>query len=153
MKIKFIAPVLFLLMSFFVASANSVRPINTTNTISNTNIDSLIRSKIEQKYKNAVILEIKNEDGNIEVEIIHDQKEKDVVFNSLGVWQSTKYDIFKSELSKKIKEVIKKSKYSSYSIDSIEVIETPARLIYEIELDKWFSDDITIYVTFDGEIL
>ena len=151
MKIKFIAPVLLLLlMTFFVASANAVNP---TNTINSVNIDSLIRNHIETKYKDAVILETKNENGNIEVEIIHDQKKKDVVFNNLGVWQSTKYDVLKSELPKKIKEAIKKSKYSSYRINEIEIIETPARSIYEIELEKLFGDDITIYITFDGKIL
>ena len=128
--------------------------INSTNAANPTNIDSTIRSQIEAKYKGAVIVEMEREDGKIKVEVIHDQKEKDIVSSAQGVWQSTKYDISKSELPKKIKEVIKTSKYSSYSIDNVEVIETPTQSMYEIELDKWYnSDEVTIYITFDGKIL
>lgn len=115
--------------------------------------DAEIRKQIETMYKNAVILEIEYENGNIEVEIIHNQKEKDVTFNNAGEWQSTKYDILKLELPDKIKTVIKNSKYSSYNIDDIEAIETPSKSIYEIELDKLLSDDVTIYITFEGVIL
>lgn len=144
MKTKLITAILLLSATLATASPNATSP---------TNIDSLIRTQIEAKYSGAVIVDVENENGKIEVDIVHKQTEKDVIFNNFGVWQSTKYDILKTELPKKITEAIKKSKYSSYSIDDVEVIETPSRSIYEIELEKWFSDDITIYITFDGVII
>ena len=145
MKKSIIATTMVLLATF---------AINTTNATNPSNVDSAVRSQIEAKYKGAVIIEMEREDGKIKAEIIHDQKEKDVVSNAQGVWQSTKFDISKSELPKKIKEVIKASKYSSYSIDNVEVIETPTQSMYEIELDKWYnSDEVTIYITFDGKLL
>jgi len=141
MKIKFFSTALLLFTTFVVAFGNPIE------------IDLLIRGQVFAKYKNAVIIETEKENQNIKVEIIHQHKEKDLIFNSQGVWQSTKYDISKSELPNKIKTALKNSQYSSYRIDDIEVIETPTKSIYEIDLDKIFGDDITIYVTFDGEIL
>ena len=147
MKTKLIPIVLLLLTSVVGVNANTI--------ISNQNInvEKLINDQIEAKYNDAVIVETETENNQIKVDIIHQQKEKDVLFNNQGVWQSTKYDMPKSELPKKIKEVIENSKYSSYKISDVEVIETPSKNIYEIELDKFFSDEITIYVTFDGKIL
>lgn len=131
-----------LLLSVVVASANP------------TNMYSEIRKQIEMKYKGAVVLKIDDDNGKFEVEIIHQGNEKDAIFNNLGVWQSTKYDIKKSELPKKIKNVVENSVYSSYRIEEVEVIETPTQSLYEIDLDKWFKDeDVTVYITFDGEIL
>ncbi len=145
MKKSIIATTMVLLATF---------AINTTNATNPSNADSVVRSQIEAKYKGAVIIEMEREDGKIKAEIIHDQKEKDVVSSTQGVWQSTKFDISKSELPQKIKEVIKASQYSSYSIDNVEVIETPTQSMYEIELDKWYnSDEVTIYITFDGKLL
>ena len=147
MKTKLIPIVLLLLTSVVGVNANTI--------ISNQNInvEKLIKDQIEAKYNDAVIVETETENNQIKVDIIHQQKEKDVLFNNQGVWQSTKYDMPKSELPKKIKEVIENSKYSSYKISDVEVIETPSKNIYEIELDKFFSDEITIYVTLDGKIL
>ena len=141
MKTKMITSVLLLLTTFAFAIPNP------------TDVNTKINKQIKTKYQDAIILERENEDGNIEIEIVHKQKEKKVIFSNLGVWQLTKYDLFKSELPQKIKNTIKASKYSSYVIDEIKVIETPTNSIYEIELDKMFDEDITIYVKFDGEIL
>ena len=169
MKSTFITAVILLFTTFSFASENSKNSINDTKSINyaksisdtksinytnSVNIDSLIRSEISLKYKGAVIIEIEKENGNIEVEIIHEQKEKNVIFNSQGEWQSTKYDISKTELPTNIKDAIANSKYSSYNIDDIEVIKTPTTSMYEVKLDKWFSsDEKTIYITFDGKII
>ncbi len=147
MKTKTTTLLLLLLATLTISSAKC----NTTTTI---NIDSLIEQQVSTRYQGAIILELETEDGNIKGEIIHEQRKKSVIFNRQGVWQSTKYDLLKSELPKSIKDVIKASKYSSYWIDDIEVIETPSRSLYEIELDKWFNrDEFTIYITFEGKIL
>ena len=141
MKTKFITAALLLFTTLSIAQAQT------------SDIDIKVREQVEAKYKDALILETEHENGNIELDIIHLKRKKSVIFNSKGVWQSTKYDIKKSELPEKIKSVIKNSKYSSYRVDEVEIIETPTKSIYEIGLDKFFSDDITIYITFDGKII
>ena len=141
MKTKFITTLLLLFTTLSIATAQTI------------DVTIELKKYIETKYKDALILEIEEDGINIEVEIIHNKKRKDLVFNKLGIWQSTKYDIKRSELPEKIKKIIKKSKYSSYKIDDVEVIETPTKSLYELGLDKWFGDEITIYVTFEGKII
>ena len=141
MKTKFITTLLLLFTTLSIATAQTI----------DVNIE--LKKYIDTKYKDALILEIEEDGINIEVEIIHNKKRKDLVFNKLGIWQSTKYDIKRSELPEKIKKIIKKSKYSSYKIDDVEVIETPTKSLYELGLDKWFGDEITIYVTLEGKII
>lgn len=116
--------------------------------------DTVIRRKIKELYPDAIISHIEHENGIIEVELMHQNRDKEVKLTNDAIWISTEYDIRNSELPENIKNLIKNtSKYDGYSIDEVKVIETPSRSIYEIELDKWFSDDITIQVTFDGKIL
>ncbi len=141
MKTKFITTLLLLFTTLSIAKAQTI------------DVTIELKKYIETKYKDALILEIEEDGINIEVEIIHNKKRKDLVFNKLGIWQSTKYDIKRSELPEKIKKIIKKSKYSSYKIDDVEVIETPTKSLYELGLDKWFGDEITIYVTLEGKII
>ena len=115
-----------------------------------TKIDNQIIKMFDGK---AVVVETENKNNLFELEVIHQSIEKEIIFTSAGEWQSTSYDIPKSDLPEKIKAVIKASKYSSYSIDDVDVIITPLKSVYKIDLDKLFGDDITIYVTFEGEIL
>ncbi len=143
MKKLILLPLLALV--FGTANANTTTPVNPVISA---------EAQVKAKYQGAVIRGTEREDGQIKVEIIHQQKEKDVVFNAQGVWQSTTYDMRNSELPDSIKQVLKNSEYSSWSVDDVEVIETPTQSMYEIELDKWFNDeDMTIYITFDGKIL
>ena len=141
MKTKFITTLLLLFTTLSIATAQTI------------DVKIELKKYIDTKYKDALILEIEEDGINIEVEIIHNKKRKDLVFNKLGIWQSTKYDIKRSELPEKIKKIIKKSKYSSYKIDDVEVIETPTKSLYELGLDKWFGNEITIYVTLEGKII
>ncbi len=147
MKTTLIKVALILFTTFGLNAANGFSQTNSTD------VDLLIKNQIEAKYKGAVILETEKENGKIEVEIISNQKKKTLIFSNEAVWQSTKYDVLKSELPEKIKEVIKNSKYSSYKIDEVEVIEKPDRNLYKIDLDKFLSDDVTIYIDFDGKII
>ena len=143
MKKLILLPLLALV--FGTANANTTTPVNPVISA---------EAQVKAKYQGVVIRGTEREDGQIKVEIIHQQKEKDVVFNAQGVWQSTTYDMRNSELPDSIKQVLKNSEYSSWSVDDVEVIETPTQSMYEIELDKWFNDeDMTIYITFDGKIL
>ena len=146
MKKKLIPAILLLAATFTSAYSNNLMQAKDP--------DSSIKNHIETKYKGAVTLETEHEDGLIKVEIRHQHKNKDVVFTAQGVWLSTNYDLSKSDLPTKIKTVLKESQYSSYNIDDIEVIESPTKFLYEIELEKWFNDDEkTIYITSEGDIL
>ncbi len=115
-----------------------------------------IRGYVSEKYPKCVITEVEvnnnHSASNIEVEFVHNSKEKEAIFDMAGNWQSTKYDILKSELPNAVSTALSKSQYSDYSIDDIDVLETPDAVLYEIELEKWFSDDVTIFIDNDGKI-
>ena len=82
-----------------------------------------------------------NDDGYIEVEILHDGLEKEVVFNGRNEWIRTEWEIHRNQLPTEVIEVIEKAGYSSRHIDDdIDVIETDAGLKYEVEIEDGHTD-------------
>jgi hypothetical protein len=115
-------------------------------------INNDIRSFIEQKYEGARILYAEKEfNGEIDVEIIHDNKKKDVKFNRNNNWINTTWDVAINELPDAARESVI-NRYPDYRIDDVDYIETPSGDRYKVEMEKgeW---DKTVFVTADGEIL
>ena len=115
-------------------------------------VNDNIRDFIEQKYEGAKILYAEKEfNGEIDVEIIHNDTRKDVKFNRREEWISTTWDVPVSQLPDVVRERVQDS-YPEYRIDDADYIETPAgdRSKLEIERGEW---DRTIFVTPDGIIL
>ena len=115
-------------------------------------INNDIRSFIEQKYEGARILYAEKEfNGEIDVEIIHDNKKKDVKFNRNNNWINTTWDVAINELPDAARESVL-NRFPDYRIDDVDYIETPSGDRYKVEMEKgeW---DKTVFVTADGEIL
>lgn len=115
-------------------------------------VNDNIRDFIEQKYEGAKILYAEKEfNGEIDVEIIHNDTRKDVKFNRREEWISTTWDVPVSQLPDVVRERVQDS-YPEYRIDDADYIETPAGDRYKLEIEKgeW---DRTIFVTPDGVIL
>lgn len=123
------------------------------NVFAQGDVMATVETFIQTKYPGSVTIDIDNDDGKIEVEIVHERKEKDLDFNSRGEWLKTSYELEKSDLPRNIKEALKSSAYSSYSVDDVEFNETPKDSYYKIDLEKWFSDDVTVYISSSGKIL
>lgn len=115
-------------------------------------INNDIRNFIEQKYEGARILYAEKEfNGEIDVEIIHDNKKKDVKFNRNNNWINTTWDVAINELPDAARESVL-NRFPDYRIDDVDYIETPSGDRYKVEIEKgeW---DKTIFVTANGEIL
>ena len=115
-------------------------------------VNDNIRDFIEQKYEGAKILYAEKEfNGEIDVEIIHNDTRKDVKFNRREEWISTTWDVPVSQLPDVVRESVLGS-YPEYRIDDADYIETPAGDRYKLEIERgeW---DRTIFVTPDGIIL
>lgn len=115
-------------------------------------VNDNIRDFIEQKYEGAKILYAEKEfNGEIDVEIIHNDTRKDVKFNRREEWISTTWDVPVSQLPDVVRERVQDS-YPEYRIDDADYIETPAGDRYKLEIERgeW---DRTIFVTPDGVIL
>lgn len=115
-------------------------------------VNNDIRNFIEQKYEGARILYAEQEfNGEIDVEIIHDNTKKEVKFNRKNNWISTTWDVAISQLPDAAKNSIL-GQYPEYRIDDADYVETPSGDHYKLEIEKgeW---DKTVFVTANGEIL
>lgn len=100
-------------------------------------VTSAVTAFIKEKYPNARIVEIDVEHGLIEVDIIDDNKGKEVLFDSSNVWISTSWDVSVLQLPAVITDAIKASpQYNTYRIDDAEYVETPSGDYYLIELES-----------------
>ena len=115
-------------------------------------VNNDIKSFIEQKYEGARILYAEQEfNGEIDVEIIHNNTKKEVKFNRKNNWISTTWDVAINDLPYAARESVI-NRYPDYRIDDVDYIETPSGDRYKVEMEKgeW---DKTLFVTADCEIL
>lgn len=113
---------------------------------------SAITEFISQKYPEARIIEIDNEHGMIEVDIIHDKRSKEVVFDSKQVWVNTHYDVLRSEVESAVLQALEASEYKAYHIDDIEKYETSSAgeyYIFELELGE---REVDVKIDLSGNI-
>lgn len=114
-----------------------------------------IYSLIEEKYPEAKIIEIDNEDGYIEVEFIRNNTKHEAIFTSKNEWIYTKIDYNRnlSILPETIVNYIS-SNYASYYIEDIEFYETESKgNFYSIEVENNHDNDIELFFTEEGEVL
>lgn len=114
-------------------------------------IPAAIKTYIETNYSGARIVELDNENGNIEVDIIHDNKGKEILFSLSYTWISTHYDVLKSEVEATTTQAFEASMYKAYYIDDIEKYETTSGIYYIYELENG-NIDIDIKITTAGVI-
>lgn len=111
-----------------------------------------IESFINEKYPQARIIEIEYENSRIEVDIIHDNLGKEVIFDLNNQWLYTSWDIRVSALPQVVANIVNSTQYSGYYIDDAEFVETSQNSYYLLELEKGNSE-ITIKVTEDGNVI
>ncbi len=111
-----------------------------------------IRNFIEQKYEGATILYAEKDfNGEIDVEIIHNNIKKEVKFNRKNQWINTSWDVAIHQLPDIVQESVQNS-YPQYIIEDADYVETPTGDYYRIELEKGEREKI-VFVTAEGEIL
>lgn len=121
-------------------------PVQPDNSVMNS-----VRDFINEHYADARIIEIDQEQGNIEVDIIHENRNKDVTFDTQGNWLSTSWDLFYNELPQAVSQAVQTA-YPGYRLDDADYVETPADSYYLVELENG-EPDIYVRVTENGEIL
>lgn len=116
------------------------------------NLPVKITEFIEKYYPGARIVEKETERGITEIELIHDNRNKEVVFDAKGEWINTHYDILRKEVTEVVMQTLLNSAYKDYLIDDIEKYETPGGIYYLFELEKG-NQDIQIKINEEGKIL
>lgn len=106
---------------------------------------------IETHYPGARILEIDRERNHIVVEIIHENREKDVYFSTEYIWIFTETEIRYNELPDAVKNTLQ-SNYPGAEMDDISMIETPEETYYIVEME--INDrDVEIRISENGTIM
>ena len=105
---------------------------------------------IQKNYSNARIIEIEAEHGVIEIDIIHDNRSKEVLLGTTYEWISTSWDVY--TLPAKVTGAINASQYNGYVVDDAEYFETPDGNYYLVELEQG-KNEVKIKIKEDGEIV
>ena len=98
-------------------------------------LDAAVKNFILEKYPTAQVVEYDYDDGLLEVEIWHENKEKNVYFNGAKNWVRTEWDIKRTELPTAVTNTVEKQ-YAGFAIDDIEYVQTPSGDYYRIELER-----------------
>lgn len=115
-------------------------------------VSAAIKEFIAGKYPNARILDIEKEkNGMTEVEIVHENISKDVMFTADGAWAYTKWDINERHLDAAIKNAVTAA-HPGYKIDDADFIETPDGSYFLVEMELG-EKEIYVKVTAEGVIL
>lgn len=117
-----------------------------------TPITNTIQELVKQKYPNSRIIEISNEGGLIEVDIIDVNVKKEVFFDSADNWVYTKTDINLTNLPVEVSNIVTTPQYVGYTIDDAEYVESPQGNYYLLELEKGNSE-IKVKVDSSGKVI
>lgn len=112
---------------------------------------SAITEYINANYPGARIIEIDYERGMTEVDIIHDKRSKEVVFDSKQEWVNTHYDVWQNEVEEIVLQALAASEYKAYHIDDIEKYETPTGEYYIFELEQG-EREVNVKIDLNGNI-
>lgn len=112
--------------------------------------NSSVTEFILKKYSGAAIMDIETDARGVEVDIIHDGKSKEVLFDKSNVWVSTSWEVAISSLPTAVQNTVH-TNYPNATIDDADYFEIASGAVYYlIELDP---TDIKLKVTPDGVVL
>lgn len=114
-------------------------------------ISDKIRTLIGEMYPDARIIDIDHEKEGTEVEIIHQNRSKDVLFNLSGEWIYTQYEVSQVEVPAPVSAALAAKFGNNVHIDDIDCYEEKSGKYYQFELEIDYKDT---YITIqeDGTI-
>lgn len=123
-------------------SENPYLPDQTPNTI---------ESQIQEMYPDAWIIETDREHNRIEVDILHGNIGKEVLFDTNGNWLQTSWDVRINNLPEAITAYVN-ANFAGYRIDDADYYETPSGNFYKIEVERgeWEQN---IFLDADGNLV
>jgi uncharacterized membrane protein YkoI len=111
-----------------------------------------LNSNFQKAYPNATDVEWEKEGMNYKVEFDNDKMENEIWYSKDGSIVKFEMEITKNDLPSAISTILK-TNYPEYKVDEVDLINENGKKMYEIELEKWFSEDKKILVTENGELI
>ncbi len=104
---------------------------------------------VQTRYPGCQIWEYDYDNGFMEVEIIHENRKKEVHFNSQNGWVYSEWDVWYGELPQPVVAAIQQSQWRSYYIDDLDYVEMPTRSYYKVELE-FGEHEVKLYFDANG---
>lgn len=130
-----------------------VEDTDNNNNYQPTTVPEVLENFINENYSGAKIIDIEIEKGMTEIDILHDNRAKEVYFNNANEWLHTTWDI--STREPEIQDIKTKveNAYSGYRTDDIDYIENAdGSKYYFFELEKGDQEKI-VKVDMAGNII
>lgn len=113
---------------------------------------SAVEAYLKENYPAARILDIDQEKGMTEVELLDGTVYRELLFDNAGAWTQTKTELHVAELPDAVMTAIKSSPYAAYTIDEADFIQTPAGEWYLVELESG-KQEVELRIDETGKIL
>lgn len=124
-----------------------------TPTGGGTIVADTVDEAIQRLCPGAIVIEKDYDDGYLEVEIRHEGREKEMLFNGQNDWVLTRWDVAYRELPEAVLTAFRQSEYAQWELDGITYTQTPTGEWYVLEVEDYRSDtDRYLRITPGGEI-
>ncbi len=125
----------------------------TAQTVKESKVPAAVRDSFKKQHPDMYVYEweFKKKKQLYEAEFLNKGVKHEAHFTPDGKWLLTKRDIKKKDLPAKILQAIAGSKYSSWEIDDAEEQQTPAGLVYKVEVEQG-KQELYLYITAEGKI-
>ncbi|WP_194852302.1 PepSY-like domain-containing protein [Nonlabens antarcticus] len=115
-------------------------------------VPSDLNNSFQKEFPQATDIEWEMNAETYKVEFDMGRMDHEIWYSKDGKKIKTEMEITEAELPASIAATLKKN-YNSYNIEEVEVTEENGTKTYEIELEKWFSDDIKLIMSEKGIVI
>lgn len=124
-----------------------------TPTGGGTIVADTVDEAIQRLCPGAIVIEKDYDDGYLEVEIRHEGREKEMLFNGQNDWVLTRWDVAYRELPEAVLTAFRQSEYAQWELDDITYTQTQTGEWYVLEVEDYRTDtDRYLRITPGGEI-
>ena len=135
---------------FYAEDGTLIKAVEDTDNNNNyqpNTVPEVLKNFINEKYPQATIVDIEVEKGITEIDILHENKAKELHFNSANEWLYTTWDVREREIQDIATKVLNDN--PGFKIDDIDYKESAdGSEVYIFELEKGNQE---IHVTMDME--
>ena len=111
-------------------------------------VDDAIRQLIDERYPGAIVVEKDYDDGYLEVDIRHDNQEKELLFNGRHEWIRSEWEV--RQLPDAVMNAVTQGGYTLDDRD-FDYVETATNSWYEVEVRQGWQE-MKLYIAPDGNI-